>query len=99
MASYFFKDTSQPERNYSITITDLCSLLGYKGERLSIGSAIQLSNTDYYIGADSVTKALEQLLFITDISYTLRADTDVSITVNSIKYEDKLIEKLVKLIK
>jgi hypothetical protein len=99
MANYYFKDKHEPERDYSITISDIASLLGYKGEELHIGMAIQLNNTDYFIGGGSIIKALEQLLFISDISYTLRSDTDISITVNNIKYEDKLIEKLVRLIK
>ena len=99
MAELFFKDKNQPERNYSITITDLCSLLGYNGEELTIGTAIQLDNLDYYVGSGLITSALEQLLFITDISYTLRVDTGVALTVNTIKYEDKLIEQIVKFIR
>ena len=43
--------------------------------------------------------SLIQYLYITDISYDLRQDDSIQLTVNSIKYRDKVIGELVKLIR
>lgn len=94
-----FKDLSQPERNYNISIIDLASLSGYQGQELCIGDSILLDAEDYYEEYDDIKTTLSQYLFITDISYTLRKDSNISLTVNSIKYQEKLIQRLVKLIK
>ena len=94
-----FKDLSQPERNYNISIIDLASLSGYEGQELCIGDSILLDADDYYDEYDDIKTTLSQYLFITDISYTLRKDSNISLTVNSIKYQEKLIQRLVKLIK
>ena len=93
------KDLSQPERNYNISIIDLASLSGYEGQELCIGDSILLDADDYYEEYDDIKTTLSQYLFITDISYTLRKDSNISLTVNSIKYQEKLIQRLVKLIK
>ena len=99
MAQYAFKGKSQPEANYSLTILDIFSLKGYNGEELRIGYPIMIDVTQYKIDNLNMQKAIDQYLFITDISYGLRSDTNISITVNSIKYDDKLIQKLVRLIR
>jgi hypothetical protein len=99
MASYYFKEKSKPEINYSITVLDPHSLKGYKGEELKIGYPILVDATEYPLESLKVKKSIDQYLFITDISYSLRSDTNINITVNSIKYDDKLIQKLAKLIR
>lgn len=99
MASYYFKEKSKPEINYSITVLDPHSLKGYQGEELKIGYPILIDATEYPLESLKVKKSIDQYLFITDISYSLRSDTNINITVNSIKYDDKLIQKLAKLIR
>ena len=99
LASYYLKDTTRPERGYNITIIDTANLSGYEGQELSIGSSIQVDATEYYDDYDDIARTLAQHLFITDISYELRKDSDIQLTVNSVKYQDKLIQRLVKLIK
>ena len=99
LAGNHFKDLSRPERGYSISVIDAASLSGYKGQELHIGDAIQLDAEEFYDEYDAVKKTLSQYLFITDISYDLRKDSDIQLTVNSIKYQEKLIQRLVKLIK
>jgi hypothetical protein len=99
MAEYAFRDKSKPEVNYSITILDLFALKGYEGEELKIGYPILVDASEYQLDNTNMQKAIDQYLFITDISYSLRSDTNIAITVNSIKYNDKLIQKLVKLIR
>ena len=59
----------------------------------------QLKANEYYDANDSIYNALVQYLFITDISYTLRKDDDLNITINNIKYQEKLLQSLVKLIR
>jgi len=99
LAKYAFRDYSAPERQHNITVIDATSLKGYKGNEIRVGDGIQIDAQAYYNEYDQIYKSLSQYLFITDISYTLRSPTDISLTVNSIKYQDKLIQRLVKLIK
>ena len=99
LASNFLKDKTEPEKGYSISIIDLDRLQGYYGQELSISTGIEINVEEYYDNSDYLSKALSQYLFITDISYDLRKPSDIQITVNSIKYQDKLIQRLVKLIK
>lgn len=98
LATNYFRDLSRPERGYNISIIDAAKLLGYKGQELHIGDSIQVDAEEFYDEYDDVKKTLSQHLFITDISYNLRKDTDIQLTVNSIKYQDKLIQRLAKLI-
>lgn len=99
MAQLAFKDYSSPEKNYNITVIDAASLSGYEGQELHIGDGILLNTSDYYDAVDETYRALNQYLFISDISYNLRQDTDISLTVNPIKYQDKLLQSIVKLIR
>ena len=94
-----FRDYSNPERQYNLTLIDVASLKGYHGQDLRIGDAIRIDAQEYYNEYDQIYNSLSQYLFITDINYNLRNATDISVTVNAIKYQDKLIQKLVKLIK
>lgn len=94
-----FKDLSEPEKGYTISLIDCNALRGYQGQELNIGDGIKVNVEEFYDEADIIKKALSQYLFITDISYDLRKDSDIQLTVNSIKYQDKLIQRLVKLIK
>ena len=87
------------EKNYSLSVIDYYSLLNYKGEELKPGYGIQINTNEYYDESDDIYTALKQYLFITDISYTLRKDDDLNITVNSVKYQEKLLQSLVKLIR
>lgn len=99
LAKNAFKDLSNPERNYSLTFIDISSLRGYEGQRLEIGTSIQLDVNEYLEEYGDLSQALSQFLFISDISYDLRKDSDINLTVNIIKYQDKLIQRLAKLIK
>lgn len=99
LAKNAFKDLSNPERNYSLTFIDIHSLRGYEGQKLAIGDSIQLDINDYVEEYGDLSQALSQFLFISDISYDLRKDSDINLTVNIIKYQDKLIQRLAKLIK
>lgn len=99
LAKNAFKDLSNPERNYSLTFIDIHSLRGYEGQKLTIGDSIQLDINDYVEEYGDLSQALSQFLFISDISYDLRKDSDINLTVNIIKYQDKLIQRLAKLIK
>ena len=99
LAKNYFKDLFNPERSYSITlINDLNNCIGYRGQELKVGDSIRLRANEFYDGFDDISSSLNQLLFITDIKYTLRKDTDISLTVNAIKYQNKLIKRLAKLI-
>lgn len=99
LSSNAFKDMSQPENGYSISVIDVANIMGYSGQEITIGDGIRIKADEFYADADLIKKALSQYLFVTDISYDLRKDSDIQLTVNSIKYQDKLIQRLVKLIK
>jgi hypothetical protein len=71
----------------------------YLGQELKIGESILIDAEEYYDDPDDIYKSLSQYLFISDISYSLRKNSDIQVTVNTIKYQDKLIQRLVKLIK
>ena len=99
MAQLIFKGKKEPEKNYSLSVIDYYSLINYHGEELKPGYGIQIDANKYYDENDDIYKALSQYLFITDISYTLRKDDDLNITINNIKYQEKLLQSLVKLIR
>ena len=94
-----FKDMSEPEKGYTLSLIDVDNIKGYDGQELRIGDGILVDAEELYSETDDVQKAISQYLFITDISYDLRKDSDIALTVNSIKYQDKLIQRLAKLIK
>ena len=99
MSQLVFKGKKQPEKGYSVSMIDIHSLTGYIGQELKPGQGILLDASEYYDEYDDLYAALSQYLFITDVSYSLRSDADISITVNSIKYQEKLLQSLVKLIR
>ena len=99
MSKLAFKDYTAPEKQYNITMIDVAALQGYEGQELHLGDGILIRASDYYDSIDETYKALNQYLFISDISYSLRTDTDISLTVNTIKYQDKLLQSIVKLIR
>lgn len=99
MAQLMFKGMKEPERAYSLTVIDMANLSGYKGQELVPGQGILLDASKYYTTNDDIYRALSQYLFISDVSYDLRSDAAISVTVNSIKYQEKLLQSLVKLIR
>lgn len=99
MAKLYFKDLNTPERQYNITVIDTASLDNYKGEEIRIGDGIRVNAQEFYNEYDVIYQSLSQYLFVSDISYSLRQVTDISLTVNDIKYSDKMIQRLAKLIK
>ena len=99
MAELIFKDRKEPEKAYTISMIDIHALSGYIGQQLTPGQGIRIKADDYYDENDDVYNALTQYLFITDVSYSLRNDADINLTVNSIKYQEKLLQSLVKLIR
>lgn len=103
-ATWYFKKYCQPERNYNISTIDIAQLRGYTGDatKLHIGDAIELDPNEWVddkTADDPVYNALNQYLFISDISYNLRSDADINLTVNDVKYEDKLIKSLARLVR
>lgn len=109
LAKNTFLDKQEPERSYNISLinsyNDLLVQTGkvgykkYQGQELKIGEGILVDAGDYYNTYDDIYRTMSQYLFITDISYDLRRDDNVQLTVNNIKYQDKLIQRLAKLIK
>lgn len=100
MAKMAFKDLSAPEKQYNITLIENAKYLtGYEGQELKIGEPILVNADEYYHSIDEIYQLINQYLFITDIKYDLRKDDNIQLTVNSIKYQDKLIQSLVKLIR
>lgn len=104
LAQYAFRDYQKPEAQYNITTIDLSSLANYQnfdyeGVEIRVGDGIRINAQDYYNSYDTLYKDLSQFLFVTSIQYDLRKATDISLGVNSIKYQDKLIDKLIQYIR
>jgi hypothetical protein len=100
VAQYAFKDYTQVESNYNISVIDLNTLKGYKSQELKIGDGIEIEADELYSDRNSdIYRSLIQYLYITDINYDLRRDDNIQLTVNSIKYQDKVIGQLIKLIR
>ncbi len=97
------KDMSQTERQYNITLLENkisnFKLNNYRLQELHIGDPIAIKADSYYHQYDNIYNILKSYLFITDISYKLREDSSLKLTVNNLKYQDKLIQSLVKLIR
>lgn len=99
MAEYAFRDKMNPEQSYQIAYINADLLDGYDKTELKIGDGIRVDAEEYYEERDDIFNSLSQFLFITDISYKLRDSANIQLTVNNIKYQEKLIQRLVKLIK
>lgn len=100
LAQYAFRDYVQPENNYNISVIDINTLKGYKGQELKIGDGIEVNAAELYDDHRSdIYRSLIQYLYITDIKYDLRKDDNIQLTVNPIKYQDKVIGQLIKLIR
>lgn len=100
LSQYAFKDYTQVESNYNISVIDINTLKGYKSQELKIGDGIELDADELYSDKNSdIYRSLIQYLYITDINYDLRRDDNIQLTVNSIKYQDKVIGQLIKLIR
>lgn len=97
-AKLYLDEYNNPERQYNITIIDNDELIGYKDQELTIGDPIEINADEFYDEYDDVKTTLREKLYISDISYSLRKDNDIKLTVNDIKYEDKVMKKLVSLI-
>ena len=98
-ASNYFKDKAAPEKQYNISVIDIYSLKGYNNQKIQVTDQIRLAGQDFYDEMDELKDLINQPLFVSEISYSLRSDGDIKLTVNTIKYQDKLIRKLVSLIK
>ena len=98
-ASNYFKDKAAPEKQYNISIIDIYNLKGYNNQKIQVTDQIRLAGQDFYDEIDELKDLINQPLFVSEISYSLRSDGDIKLTVNVIKYQDKLIRKLVSLIK
>lgn len=98
-ASNYFKDKAAPEKQYNISVIDIYSLKGYNNQKIQVTDQIRLAGQDFYDEMDELKDLINQPLFVSEISYSLRSDGDIKLTVNVIKYQDKLIRKLVSLIK
>ena len=98
-AKFALRQYTDIERQYNIQTIDFASLKGYTGQHLRIGDAIQLDADELYDQYDDIKTSLLQYLFVSDINYDLRSDANISLTVNNIKYSDKVIGELVKLIR
>ena len=99
LAKNALRDKTEPEKGYSISIIDPRNIFGYNGQEVKIGTGIQIDAPEYHDRGDKLQKDISQFLFITDLSYDLRKPENLQITVNAIKYQDKLIQRLAKLIK
>lgn len=99
MAQLYFKDLNTPERAYNITVIDTASLMNYNGAEIRLGDGIQIRANELYNEYDAIYQSLSQVLFVSDIGYSLRNVTDISLTVNDIKYSDKMIQRLAKLLR
>ena len=103
LANNALKDLSQTERQYNITLLENkishFKLNNYQLQELHIGDPIAIKADNYYHQYDNIYNILKSYLFITDISYKLREDSSLKLTVNNLKYQDKLIQSLVKLIR
>ena len=98
-ANNYFKDKAAPEKQYNISVIDVYSLKGYNNQKIQVTDQIRLAGQDFYDEMDELKDLINQPLFVSEISYSLRSDGDIKLTVNVIKYQDKLIRKLVSLIK
>jgi hypothetical protein len=54
--------------------------------------------THYFSDNSVLSQLVSEFLYISDISYTLRQYNGLGLTVNNLKYNEKLFQQLVKLI-
>lgn len=98
-AMAYYKDYEKPQTKYSLSVIDIAHLDGYTTIPIAIGDQVALVARSFYDEEDYIKQLLEERLFVNEISYELRKDSDITLGVDTISYQDKLISKLVKLIK
>ena len=99
-AQVYRNSLKAPDYTYNISTIDINSLQGYDDEDLDVGDPIELDAQDFITTNDSeLLDRLQQYLFISSISYTLRSDSEIQLSVNTINYQDKRIRQLVKFIR
>jgi hypothetical protein len=107
-----FNELSEPEPNYNVSMLDVYNENASIRSNIEITDQIHLNTQETgfvleyneynalpkTINKDKLICLLNKTLFITEISYSLRTDEKVSITVNPVRYGDILIDRLAKLL-
>jgi hypothetical protein len=107
-----FSELSSPEPDYSVSMLDVYNEDASIRSFIEISDQIKINTneTGYNIEYDEYEKSskkaysnkleelLKKTLFISEISYSLRSDGDVSVTVNPVRYSDVMIDRLAKLL-
>jgi hypothetical protein len=107
-----FNELSEPEPNYNVSMLDVYNENASIRSNIEITDQIHLNTQETgfvleyneynalpkTINKDKLICLLNKTLFITGISYSLRTDEKVSITVNPVRYGDILIDRLAKLL-
>ena len=89
-----FKDVYKPEAQYSLGMIDIYNIKNALATSIQLTDKILIEYEFFENKPTQIQNLLKEPLYITGISYSLRSDTDIEITVNSIKYTDKLISRL-----
>jgi hypothetical protein len=97
-ASNKFQELSNPEPEYSVTAIDLKNITGIDLYELELGDQIRIEDNAIETKPDELKRLLQQRLFISKIDYTLRSDDNIKLTVNPVRYDDVLLDRLVKLL-
>lgn len=91
----YYKDYEKPQVQFSLTVFQF----DQANSPLRIGDQISLNVEDLYKEYSIIKEALENKLFITEISYNLRKKDSINLSIQTVSYQDRLLSKLIKLIK
>lgn len=98
-AMTYYAEYENPEKTYSLTITDISFIKDYIPIIITVGDQIALDYNEFYQEEDDLKDLLQQHLFISSIQYNLRKDSDIQYNVVTTSFYDKLFNKLANLIK
>lgn len=93
-----FEFLSKPEPNYAVSIIDIYNIDNTGLNKIEITDQISIESDIIESKPNEIRRLLSEKLYVSGISHDLRSDADISLIVNPIRYDDKLIKRLVKLL-
>lgn len=93
-----FLELSVPEPTYSLSMIDIYNVNGGEDNTLSITDQIHIEDNIIEKYPTEIKYLLSKALFVSGITYTLRSDAEIQLTVNPVRYGDVLLRRLAQLL-
>ena len=93
-----FELLSRPEPTYNLAMIDIYNLNNAGLNKVEITDKILLDSKVIEDKPGELQQLLNEQLYVSSISYNLRSDAEINLTVNPVRYDDVLLKRFVKLL-